>query len=155
MTKKKILLAVSALVLIAVVGSACFFAYYVYGYTVAEDYTYVVKDALGESVADLPPYDRLASGLKAEISREAYDAPKTADELLLLFEKINAVGLEANFFQKLSVNSTDQGKTKTDHHVVEADNGKKYRVRHHIDVASTLFFEPVIVGWRIDIEEIE
>lgn len=39
--------------------------------------------------------------------------------------------------------------------IITDSKGKSYLVYHHIDVASTLFFEPVIVKWTVEIREPE
>ena len=141
------------LILIAIAVLLYLFAYSIYGYTAAEVYAYAVKDSLVNDVTNLPPYYKLNNRFQNEISEELYDA-KTIDEFLVLFERINAVDCEPNLFQKLSVNSTDKGK-KEACEKIESSDGTIYFVYHHIDIASTLFFEPIIVGWTIDIEEIE
>lgn len=71
-----------------------------------------------------------------------------------LFAKVNAVDCGADFFQKLSVNSTDDIKQDFPPEVADG-SGKKYFLYHHVDVAATLFFEPVIVGWTVNIVEIK
>ncbi len=141
------------LILIAIAVLLYLFAYSFYGYSVAEKYAYAVKESLVSDVTNLPPYYKLNNRFQNEISEELYDA-KTIDEFLVLFERINAVDCEPNLFQKLSVNSTDKGK-KEACEKIESSDGTIYFVYHHIDIASTLFFEPVIVDWTIDIEEIE
>lgn len=149
---KRIRIAIIFLIIIAIAASAYIFAYSIFGYTVAEDYAYAVKDSLVNNVTNLPPYYRLNDRFQNEISEEFYNA-KTIDDFLLLFEKINAVDCEPNFFQKFSVNSTNKGK-KEACEKIESGDGTIYFVYHHIDIASTLFFEPVIVGWTIDIIEV-
>lgn len=151
---KKIKIAIILLIVITIAASAYIFAYSIYGYTIAEDYAYAVKDSLVENVTNLPPYYRLDNRFQNEISEEVFHNTKTIEEYLSLFEKINSIDCGSNFFQKLSVNSTDKGKKEACEKIKDS-NGRKYFVYHHIDVASTLFFEPVIVGWTIDIIEIE
>lgn len=148
---RKIKLAIILLTVITITASAYIFAYSTYGYTIAEDYTAALIYSFGRTGTNLPPYSRLDSRLQNEIPEEFYNA-ETVDEYLSLFEKINSVDCSVNFFQKLSVNSTDELKKDLPK---EAEDGseRKYFICHHVDVASTLFFEPVIVGWTIDIIE--
>lgn len=150
---KKVRLSIIFLIAIAIVVFLYFGAYSIYGYTVAEDYAYAVKDSLVNNVTNLPPYDRLDVSFQNEISEEEYYNAKTIDEFLLLFKKINATGCNPNSFQKISVNSTDKGKKEACEKIENSD-GTIYYVYHHIDVASSLLFEPVIVGWFIEITEI-
>lgn len=150
---KKIKIAIILLTVITITASAYIFAYSLYGYTIAEDYTAALIYYFGRTGTYLPPYSRLDSRLQNEIPEEFYIA-ETVDEYLSLFEKINSVDCSVNFFQKLSVNSTDELKRDLPKEV-EDSNGRKYFIYHHVDVASTLFFEPVIVEWTIDIVEIE
>ena len=150
---KKIKIAIILLTVITITASAYIFAYSIYGYTIAEDYTADLIYSFGRTGTHLPPYRRLDNRLQNEIPEEFYNA-ETVDEYLSLFEKINSVDYSLNFFQKLSVNSTDELK-KDFPEEIEDSNGRKYFVYHHVDVASTLFLEPVIVGWTIDIIEIE
>ena len=149
---RKIKLAIILLTVITITASAYIFAYSTYGYTIAEDYTYSVIYSFGRTGINLPPYHRLAGRFQSEIPEELYTA-ETVDEYLALFEKINSVDCSANLFQKLSVYSTD-GLKKDLPLEVEDSSGRKYFVYHHVDIASTLFFEPVIVGWSIDIENV-
>ena len=150
---RKIKIAIILLTVITITASAYIFAYSLYGYINAEDYTYTLIYNFGRTGTYLPPYCRLDSRLQNEIPEEFYIA-ETVDEYLSLFEKINSVDCSANFFQKLSVNSTDEFKQDLPKEI-EDSSGRKYFIYHHVDVASTLFFEPVIVGWTVDIIEIE
>ena len=150
---KKTKVAIILLVVITITASAYIFAYSTYGYTIAEGYTADLIYSFGRTGIHLPPYRRLDNMLQKEISEEFYNV-ETIDEYLLLFEKINSVDHNLNFFHKLSVNSTDELKKELPEEI-EDSNGRKYFVYNHVDVASTLFFEPVIVGWTIDIIEIE
>ena len=151
--KIKLAIAIILLIIITITASAYIFAYSLYGYTIAEDYTCSVVYSFGRTGINLPPYHRLVGRFQSEVPEELYTA-ETVDEYLSLFEKLNSVDCSVNFFQKLSVNSTD--KLKKDLPLeVEDSSGRKYFIYHHVDVASTLFFEPVIVGWTIDIIEIE
>jgi len=145
--KKPAIVILAAMVIIVILY---FFAYSIYGYTVAEDYAYAVKDALVYDVTDLPPYYRLNSRFQSEIPEDFYNV-YTIDEFLLLFKKINAIDSKENLFQRISVNSTDKGKKEPCGNI-ESSDGTIYFIYHHIDIASTLFFEPEIVGWTIDID---
>lgn len=141
------------IVVIVIVAAAYIFAYSIYGYTIAEDYTAALVYSFGRTGTNLPPYQRLDGKFRNAIPEELYKA-ETVDEYLSLFAKVNAVDCGSNFFQNLSVNSTDD--IKQDFPLEVADgSGKKYFLYHHVDVASTLFFEPVIVGWTVNIVEIE
>ena len=150
---RKIKLAIILLIIITITALGYTFAYCVYGYTIAEHYTYSLDYSFGRIGIDLPPYHRLAGRFQSAIPEELYTA-ETVDEYLALFEKINSVDCGPNFFQELSVNSTDELKRDLPLEV-EDSSGRKYFVYHHVDVASTLFFEPVIVGWTIDIENVQ
>ncbi len=150
---KKIKIAIILLIVITITASAYIFAYCTYGYTVAEDYAAAVNYSFGRTGTYLPPYRRLDSRFQNKISEESYNA-ETVDEFLSLFEKINSIDCGSNFFQKLSVNSTDELKQDFPKEI-EDSSGRKYFVYHHVDVASTLFFEPVIVDWTVNIIEIQ
>ena len=132
---KKFKIAIILLIVITIAASAYIFAYSVYGYTIAEDYTAVIIYSFG-------------SKFQNEISEEYYNAVdncETIDKYLSLFEKINSIDCGPNFFQKLSVKSTDELKQDFPKEI-EDSSGRKFFVYHHVDVASTLFFEPIIVG---------
>ncbi len=141
--KKPAIVILAAMVIIVILY---FFAYSIYGYT----YAYAVKDALVYDVTDLPPYYRLNSRFQSEIPEDFYNV-YTIDEFLLLFQKINAIDSKENLLQRISVNSTDKGKKEPCGNI-ESSDGTIYFIYHHIDIASTLFFEPEIVGWTIDID---
>ena len=149
---KKIKLAIVLLIAITLAAAAYIFAYSLYGYINSEDYTYSLDYFFGRTGIYLPPYHRLDRRFQREIPEELYTA-ETVDEYISLFEKINSVDCGPNFFQELSVNSTDELKRDLPLEI-EDSSGRKYILYHHVDVASTLFFEPVIVGWTIDITEI-
>lgn len=150
---KKIKIAIILLIVITLAASAYIFAYSIYGYTIAEDYAAAVIYSFGRTGTDLIPYRRLDRRFQNEISEEFYNA-ETVDEFLSMFEKINSIDCGPNFFQKLSVKSTDELKQDFPKEI-EDSSGRKFFVYHHVDVASTLSFEPVIVGWTVDIIEIE
>ena len=150
---RKIKLAIVLLIAITLAAAAYIFAYSLYGYIISEDYTYSLDYSFGRTGIALPPYHRLDRRFQREIPEELYTA-ETVDEYLALFEKINSVDCGPNFFQELSVNSTDELKRDLPLEV-EDSSGRKYFVYHHVDVASTLFFEPVIVGWTVDIETVQ
>lgn len=61
----------------------------------------------GRTGTHLLPYRRLDRRFQNEISEEFYNA-ETVDEFLSMFEKINSIDCSPNFFQKLSVKSTDE-----------------------------------------------
>lgn len=154
---KKFKIAIILLIVITIAASAYIFAYSVYGYTIAEDYTAVIIYSFGRTGTELPLYRKLDSKFQNEISEEYYNAVdncETIDKYLSLFEKINSIDCGPNFFQKLSVKSTDELKQDFPKEI-EDSSGRKFFVYHHVDVASTLFFEPIIVGWTVDIIEIE
>lgn len=150
---KKIKIAIILLIVITLAASAYIFAYSIYGYTIAEDYAAAVIYSFGRTGTYLLSYQRLDRRFQNEISEEFYNA-ETVDEFLSMFEKINSIDCGPNFFQKLSVKSTDELKQDFPKEI-EDSSGRKFFVYHHVDVASTLFFEPVIVGWTVDIIEIE
>ena len=151
---KKVKLAVILPTVIIIIAAAAYiFAYSLYGDMIAKDYAAALVYSFGRTGTHLPPYQRLDGRFRNEIPEELYKA-ETVDEYLLLFAKVNTVDCGSNFFQNLSVNSTDD--IKKDFPLEVADgSGKKYFLYHHVDVASTLLFEPVIVGWNVDIVEAE
>lgn len=150
---KKFKIAIILLMVITLAASAYIFVYSIYGYTIAEDYAVSVIYSFGRTGTHLLPYRRLDRRFQNEISEEFYNA-ETVDEFLSMFEKINSIDCSPNFFQKLSVKSTDELKQDFPKEI-EDSSGRKFFVYHHVDVASTLFFEPIIVGWTVDIIEIE
>lgn len=127
--------------------------YYIYGFGINQEICYHIKDGLVENVTNIQIVDYvwLSSSYKKSITKEEFQSPKSIDEYLTLFKKINAVKSEANFFQQFSLVSTDYGK-KTASQVVVSNDGNEYLVTHHINVASTFLLKPQIVEWIIDIE---
>ena len=106
---KKIKIASILLIVITLSALAYIFAYSIYGYTIAEDYAAAVIYSFGRTGTHLLPYQRLDKRFQNEISEEFYNA-ETVDEFLSMFEKINSIDCGPNFFQKLSVKSTDEFK---------------------------------------------
>ncbi len=150
--KSKIVLSVTSfLILLFLIVYALL--YYIYGFGINQDICYNIKDGLVENVTNIQivDYDWLSSSYKKSITKEEFQSPKSTDEYLTLFNKINAVNSKANFFQQFSLVSTDYGK-KTASQMVVSNDGNEYLVTHHINVASTFLLKPQIVEWNIDIE---
>ncbi len=150
--KSKIVLSVTTL-LIFLLLIAYALLHYVYGFGINQEICYSIKDGLVENVTNIQivDYDWLSSSYKKNITKEEFYSPKSIDEYLTLFNKINAVNSKANFFQQFSLASTDYGK-KTASQMVVSNSGNEYLVTHHINVASTFLLKPQIVEWIIDIE---
>lgn len=152
--RKNIIIAVSAVLLI-IIFFVLYFLYGLYGGVVSEEAVGRIQLDLFNNALNVGAinYDMLDDRFKAEISEGELQNCKTAEDFSLLFDKINSVDCKPNFFQKISVYSTDFGKWSACE-IIADSNGMKYRIHHHIEVASTLSFEPVIVGWTVEITEI-
>ena len=67
---KKFKIAIILLIVITIAASAYIFAYSVYGYTIAEDYTAVIIYSFGRTGTELPIYRKLDSKFQNEIPSE-------------------------------------------------------------------------------------
>lgn len=151
---KKVKTIVIILLSVIVLSAAYTFAYSLYGGEVSLNSAESLKFSLENNVTNIQcvNYSHLDDKYKSIITEDDFYREKTIDEYLVLFNKVNSVESSVNFYQSLSAASTDNGK----HYpceVITDGSGNEYLVYHHIYVASSLFFEPVIVQWTVDITE--
>lgn len=96
-------------------------------------------------------YEMLSSDYKKLFSKDEFDNANNGTDIYNIYLKINSVASQVN---------TKNGDISTDGYKnylngILYANGTKYKIRYHIILrAKHLSFEPEIIKWCIDIEEL-